>query len=166
MHKQTAGARNSSRQTGNIIEKWSRVHGLLLQRRTRFWWVHKNPNYIKVYIYIGGDISSESYLSLSSLSSNPPGELNILWHDGHPLGMDGTQVGVLEEPNEVRLRCLLKGKHGMALETQISLQFIETKKEVQCQTLLNQSKLTQELYNTFCIKLENRNNICILSKQK
>eukprot|EP00450_Noctiluca_scintillans_P035917 CAMPEP_0194550902 /NCGR_PEP_ID=MMETSP0253-20130528/95951_1 /TAXON_ID=2966 /ORGANISM="Noctiluca scintillans" /LENGTH=90 /DNA_ID=CAMNT_0039398353 /DNA_START=589 /DNA_END=858 /DNA_ORIENTATION=- len=32
-----------------------------------------------------------------ALSAKAPGQLNVLGHDGHPLRMDGAQVGVLEE---------------------------------------------------------------------
>jgi hypothetical protein len=35
--------------------------------------------------------------------------------------MDGAQVGVLEETHQVGLCSLLKGKHSVALETQIGL---------------------------------------------
>ena len=34
--------------------------------------------------------------SLGSLASDPPSQLDILWHDGHTLGVNGAQVGVLE----------------------------------------------------------------------
>jgi hypothetical protein len=36
--------------------------------------------------------------------------------------MDGAQVGVLKETHQVCLCSLLKSKHSVALETQISLQ--------------------------------------------
>ena len=35
------------------------------------------------------------------------GKLKILRHDGNTLGMDGTQVSVLEKANKVGLGCLL-----------------------------------------------------------
>ena len=31
---------------------------------------------------------------------DPTGQLNVPWQDHHPLGMDGTQVSVLEQHNE------------------------------------------------------------------
>jgi hypothetical protein len=34
--------------------------------------------------------------------------LNVLGHDGHTLGVDGAQVGVLEEADQVSLAGLLK----------------------------------------------------------
>ena len=45
---------------------------------------------------------------LGSLSPDSPGELDVLWHDGHTLGVDGAQVGVLEQPDQVGLTGLLK----------------------------------------------------------
>ena len=44
---------------------------------------------------------------LRSLSSNTTSELHVLGHDGDTLGMNGTQIRVLEESDEVRLRGLL-----------------------------------------------------------
>jgi hypothetical protein len=48
--------------------------------------------------------------SLGSLSSDPSCQLDILWHDGHTLGVDGAQVGVLEQANQVGLASLLQSK--------------------------------------------------------
>ena len=62
--------------------------------------------------------------NLSPLTTNPPSQLNVLRHDGHTLGMNGAQVGVLEETNKVCLRSLLEGKDSMALETQIGLEVL------------------------------------------
>ena len=31
-----------------------------------------------------------------SLATDPASQINVLWHDGDALGMDGTQVGVLK----------------------------------------------------------------------
>ena len=45
---------------------------------------------------------------LSSFTTNAAGKLNVLWHDGHTLGVDGCQVGVLKQANQVSLSCLLK----------------------------------------------------------
>ena len=42
-------------------------------------------------------------------------------HDGDTLGVDGAQVGVFEETDEVSLGCLLKGHDGRGLETEIGL---------------------------------------------
>jgi hypothetical protein len=57
-----------------------------------------------------------------SLASNPAGEVEVLGHDGDPLGVDGTQIGVLEEAHEVGLGSLLKSEHGLALESDVLLE--------------------------------------------
>ena len=61
-------------------------------------------------------------LSLGPFSSNSPGKLNVLGHYSHPLGMDGTQVGVLKKTHKICFGGLLKSENSMALESQVSLQ--------------------------------------------
>ena len=43
----------------------------------------------------------ESVEDLSSFSTDSSGQLDVLWHDGDPLCVDGAQVGVFEETDEV-----------------------------------------------------------------
>jgi len=50
--------------------------------------------------------------------------LDVLWHDGHTLGVDGAQVRVLEEADQIGLGGLLKGADGGRLETQIGLEVL------------------------------------------
>ena len=57
--------------------------------------------------------------SLGALSPDPPGQLDVLGHDGDPLSVDGTQVGILEETNEVSLRSFLESKDGGRLESKL-----------------------------------------------
>ena len=61
---------------------------------------------------------------LSTFSSDSPGQLNVLGHDGHPLGVDGAQVGVLKQTNEVGLAGLLQSHNSWALEPQVSLEVL------------------------------------------
>ena len=61
---------------------------------------------------------------LRSLSPDSPGQLDILGHDGDPLGVDGAQVGVLEEADEVGLGRLLEGENGGALEAKVGLEVL------------------------------------------
>jgi hypothetical protein len=61
---------------------------------------------------------------LSALATDTAGKLHVLRHDGHTLGVDSAKVGVLEEANKVGLSGLLKGKHGVALETEVSLKVL------------------------------------------
>ena len=43
------------------------------------------------------------HLKLRPLAADAPGQLDVLGEDGHPLGMDGAQVGVLKEADQVGL---------------------------------------------------------------
>ena len=42
-------------------------------------------------------------VSLGPLASDPPGQLDVFGHDGHSLGVDGAQVGVLKQSDQVSL---------------------------------------------------------------
>ena len=61
---------------------------------------------------------------LGTLSADTAGQLDVLGHDGDTLGVDGAQVGVLEEADQVRLASLLKGHDGGALEAQVGLEVL------------------------------------------
>ena len=69
-------------------------------------------------------IQVRSWTELGTLSPDPPGQLDVLGHDGDPLGVDGTEVGVLEEPHEVGLAGLLESHHGGALEAEVGLEIL------------------------------------------
>lgn len=59
-----------------------------------------------------------------SVAPDPPGELQVLGHDGDSAGMDGAEVGVLEERHEVGLSGLLEGQNGRRLESEFLLEFV------------------------------------------
>ena len=61
---------------------------------------------------------------LSTFSTDAAGKLDVLGHDGDTLGMDGTQVGVLKETNQVSLRGLLESHDSRGLETEVSLEVL------------------------------------------
>ena len=61
-------------------------------------------------------------MHLFTLSYDSSGQLNVLGHDGDALGMDGAQVGVFKETNEVSLASFLKSHDRRAMETQIGLE--------------------------------------------
>merc|ERR1719175_601456 len=63
-------------------------------------------------------------LKLGPLATDPPSQLDILRHDGHPLGMDGTKVGVLKETHQVSLASFLESHHSRTLEPQVSLEVL------------------------------------------
>jgi len=58
---------------------------------------------------------------LGALAADAAGELDVLGHDGDALGVDGAEVGVLEEADQVRLGGLLQGEDGGGLEAQVRL---------------------------------------------
>ena len=62
--------------------------------------------------------------NLSTLTTDTAGKLNVLGHDGDTLGVDGAQVGVLEQTNQVGLAGLLEGHDGRALEPQVGLEVL------------------------------------------
>jgi hypothetical protein len=53
-------------------------------------------------------LASKGGIELGTLSSDPSGQLDVLGHDGDPLGVDGAQVGVLEQADQVGHRRLLQ----------------------------------------------------------
>ena len=52
-----------------------------------------------------------------ALATNSTGELDVLGHDCHALGMDGAQVGVFKESNKVGLGRLLQRDDSCGLES-------------------------------------------------
>ena len=62
--------------------------------------------------------------NLGTLSTDAAGKLDVLGHDGDTLGVDGAQVGVLKETNQVSLRGLLESHDSRGLETKVSLEVL------------------------------------------
>merc|ERR1711881_215277 len=54
-------------------------------------------------------------MGLSTLSTDTASQLDVLGHDGDTLGVDGAEVSVLKQTNQVSLACLLKGHDGRPL---------------------------------------------------
>lgn len=61
---------------------------------------------------------------LGTLAADATGQLDILGHDGDTLGVDGAEVGVLEEANQVRLAGLLQSHNSGSLEAEIGLEVL------------------------------------------
>ena len=61
---------------------------------------------------------------LRTLTTDAAGKLDVLGHDGDALGVDGAEVGVLEESDKVGLGSLLQGTDGGALEAEVSLEVL------------------------------------------
>ena len=62
--------------------------------------------------------------SLGTFTTDTSGQLDVLGHDGDTLGVDGAQVGVLEETYQVSLGGFLKGHDSRGLEAEISLEVL------------------------------------------
>ena len=62
--------------------------------------------------------------NLSTLTTDTAGKLDVLGHDGDTLGVDGAEVGVLKQTDEVSLAGLLEGHDGGALEAEVSLEVL------------------------------------------
>ena len=61
---------------------------------------------------------------LSSFSSDSSSQLDIFWHNGDSLGVDGAQVGVFEEADQVSFGGFLKSHDGRALESEIGFEIL------------------------------------------
>ena len=61
---------------------------------------------------------------LRALATDAAGKLDVLWHDGDALGVDGAEVGVLKEVDEVCLGGLLEGRDGGGLEAEVGLEVL------------------------------------------
>ena len=42
----------------------------------------------------------------------PEKDRNVFWHDGDSPGMDSTQIGVFEQPDEIGFCCFLETQYG------------------------------------------------------
>ena len=71
-------------------------------------------------IWMGGKLQG----TLCPLASNTTGQLDVLGHNGNSLSVDGTQVGILKEPNQVGFGCLLQGHHSRGLEPKVCLEVL------------------------------------------
>jgi histone H3 len=61
---------------------------------------------------------------LRALTTDAAGEVDVTGHDGDTLGVDGAQVGVLKQTNDVGLSGLLKSEDGRGLEAEIALEVL------------------------------------------
>jgi hypothetical protein len=73
--------------------------------------------------------------SLVALTTEAAGELDVLALDGDTLGVDGAEVGVLEEGDEVRLDGLLEGADGGGLEAEVALEILGNLADLYAETL-------------------------------
>ena len=70
------------------------------------------------------DVDGEKSNRLRALTTEAAGKLDVLALDGDTLGVDGAEVGVFKEGDEVGLDGLLKGTDGGALEAEVALEVL------------------------------------------
>ena len=60
----------------------------------------------------------------AAFTSDAAGQLEIFWHDGHTFGMDGAQVGVFKETNQICFGGFLQGQDCGGLEAQVGFKLL------------------------------------------
>ena len=61
---------------------------------------------------------------LSTFTTDSSGKLDVLWHNGDTFCVDGTQVSIFKQTNQVSLASFLQSHNGRALESEISLEVL------------------------------------------
>ena len=64
-------------------------------------------------------ISVNSIHRLSAFTTDASGQLNVLWHDGHTFSMNGAQVGVFEQTDQIGLERERENGHGSLAEDEV-----------------------------------------------
>jgi len=85
---------------------------------------------------------------LCSLATDSSCQLNVLWHDGDTLGVDGAQVGVFEEADEVGFRGFLEGRDGGGLEPEVGLEVLGNLTDETLERELSDEELGRLLVST------------------
>jgi len=69
-------------------------------------------------------VGTVEMIELSTFSTDATSQLNVLRHDGDTLGVNGAQIGVFEQTDQVGLASFLQRHDGGALETQVGLEVL------------------------------------------
>lgn len=84
-------------------------------------------------------------MSLRSLTSQSSGQLDVLLLDGNSLGVDGTQVSVLKQGDQVSLNGFLQSTDGRGLESQVGLEVLGDFSDQSLERQLSDQKLSRLL---------------------
>jgi hypothetical protein len=98
---------------------------------------------------------------LRALSTEATSELNILGLDSDTLSVNGSQVGIFEEGNEVSFRGFLKGTNGRGLETKISLEVLSDFTNKTLERELADQKLSGLLVTTDFTKSDSTGSVSV-----
>jgi histone H3 len=77
------------------------------------------------------------------LSTETTSELDVLGLNGDTLGVDGSQVGVLEQRDEIGLGRLLQGTDSRRLEAQVGLEVLSNLTDQALETMGNGDEQSQ-----------------------
>ena len=86
------------------------------------WWFLKKPFCFETPHHTSG--WNELVVSLGPLTAYSSCKLNVFWHDRYTFCVDGAQVRVLKQSNQVSFRCLLKSHYSRTLEAQVCLEVL------------------------------------------
>ena len=98
---------------------------------------------------------------LGSLTTDSSGQLDVLWHDGDTLGVDGAQVGILEKTDEVGLGSFLEGKDSRALEPQVRLEVLGDLSDESLEWELSDEKLGGLLVSSDLTKSDGSRSVSV-----
>ena len=96
-----------------------------------------------------------------ALATDVTSKLNVLGHNGHTLGMDGAQVGVLEKTDEVCLGCLLESENGGSLESQVRLEVLGDLSYESLEGKLSDEKVRGFLVSTDLTKSDSSGSVSV-----
>ena len=102
--------------------KWWPLKGPFVKKRLLSWWTVRSPIHYRQE-WPWGQIQIEQH-DLSSFSSDSSSQLDVLWHDGNSLGVDGAQVGVFKKTNQVSFGGFLESHDSGRLESKIGLEVL------------------------------------------
>ena len=88
------------------------------------------------------------------LTTNHPDHRRYLGHDGDPLGVDGAEVGVLEQSHQVGLASFLKGSNSCRLESEVCLEILSNLPDLEhsIKSCRQSSRLTSLWKGSFLIR--------------
>ena len=87
-------------------------------------------------------------MSSGSLTSDSSGQLHVLWHDGNSLGVDGAEVGVLEESDHVSFSSLLESENSRRLESEVILEVVGDFSDKSLERKLSDQELSRLLVSS------------------
>ena len=87
--------------------------------------------------------------------------MDVLRHDGDSLGVDGSQVGILEKTNKVSLSSLLKSQDGRSLESQVSLEILGNFSDKSLERKLSDQELSRLLVSSDLTKGDGTRSVSV-----